>query len=102
MQQRAKWTADSLAREMGTTAETLRRKAAFWVKQGALVESQAKDGRLSYARAQALKSVRPGSGGGDVMAVDDEEASTALVSQEDQLKQASSSKKQTWQLEFRV
>ena len=89
MQQRAKWTADNLAKEMGTTAETLRRKAALWVKHGVLVESQGKDGKLSYARAQTLKSARPGSGGGDGMAVDDDEEGTALVSQEDQLKQVS-------------
>ena len=87
MQQRAKWAADNLAQEMGTTAETLRRRAAFWVKHGVLVESQGSDGKLSYARAQTLKSALPASGGGDAMAVDDDEDGDTLVSQEDQLKQ---------------
>ena len=76
-----------LAGELGTNIEVLRRKASFWVKHSVLSESQV-GGKLTYMRATELSS---GEAGEEVedgpIAMEEDEGGSALLSQEEQLKQ---------------
>lgn len=82
------WSAEGLAAQLGCSADSLRRKAAFWVKHGVLIESQGRAGRVSYTRAQSLSSGAAGGNqaGGGAVAMEEDEGGSALVSVEDQLK----------------
>ena len=86
MQSRATWAEDRLARELGTTTEVLRRKIGFWVKHGVLCERTGRAGGHTYTRAEQLAT---GEVGDRVMQVgmEEDEGESALVSQEEQLKQ---------------
>jgi hypothetical protein len=81
------WPDDALAAQLGTVVDILRRKASFWVKHGVLTESPGR-GKLTYTRALVLSS---GEGGHDAddgpIAMEEDEGRSALVSQEEQLKQ---------------
>ena len=98
---RSTWSEESLAEIVGTVPEVLRRKAGFWVKHGVLSEDTDRRGTHTYTRASHLSAQEVGD---EVVpiAMDEDEGESALVSQEEQLKQvqplspANSLEKQGW------
>lgn len=88
MQHKASWSEEKLAKELGTPLDVLRRKIGFWVKHGVLLESLSRSGAHFYVRAVQL-AVRKNSDDATPIAMDEDEEDSALLSQEEQLKQAS-------------
>jgi len=87
VQNKAAWPDDALAAQLGTAVDVLRRKASFWVKHGVLTESPGR-GKLTYTRALVLSSAEGGNDADDgPIAMEEDEGGSALVSQEEQLKQ---------------
>ena len=89
MQNKALWPEGKLAEELGTTLDVLHRKIGFWVKHGVLLESQTSSGAHLYTRTQQLSSQDIGDGSVPI-AMEEDEGESALVSQEEQLKQVRS------------
>ena len=81
------WPEVSLAKELGTSVDVLRRKIGFWVKHGVLTEKMDNTGNSHhYIRTKQLAAQESGSEAAAI-AMDEDEGVSALVSQEEQLKQ---------------
>lgn len=87
LQRKATWPEAALAKELGTSVEVLRRKIGFWVKHGVLIERLDRTGNgHQYIRTNQL-AARESGGEVATIAMDEDEGESALVSQEEQLKQ---------------
>ncbi len=86
-QRKASWTEAALAKELGTSVDMLRRKIGFWVKHGVLLEKlNHSSGGHHYMRTSQLSGSDPSSEPATI-AMDEDDGASALVSQEEQLKQ---------------
>ena len=89
LQRKAAWPEAGLAKELGTSVDVLRRKIGFWVKHGVLMEKLDRTGNShSYTRTTHLAAGDLGNEAATI-AMDEDEGESALVSQEEQLKQVS-------------
>lgn len=89
MQHKTAWLEEQLAEELGTTIDVLHRKIGFWVKHGVLLESRTLQGKNLYTRTQQLNTGDAGDGSVPI-AMEEDDGESALLSQEEQLKQVSS------------